>query len=528
MRRRFRMTASEQLERVRESGGLLRTLRLVRSHRLLAVGVIVVCVAVAVVHHERAAKSYAATASVAFESGTLSDAALAVAPAASSEPQREANTEVLIADSPEVATAVAKQLGTSASPSQLLEDVKVEAASNADILDIVAKTGSPRYSAQLANAFAQQYIAFRTKSELSSVESAQAQLQHQLAGLPAGSTERTALEGDLQRISTARAVAGAGATIIGTATPPSKPTGASLSTSLVIGLVVGIALAFSLLFLLDSLDRRVKTVEEFEREYRLPVLTVVTQSAFRARRARDRGEELEPYRILRSALDFAAVSRPLDSLMVTSAVSGEGKTTVAVDLAHAIALTGRHVVLVELDLRRPSFASHLELEAPSGLTSVLTRNALLSELLAEPFAELPNLSVLPAGQLPHNPSELLGSGRVADLIAELHGEEDTLVVIDAPPLNPVADAQVLLSNPAINAVLLVARLEKTTRDEVRRARAILEHHGVEPVGLAVTGLRDSSRYGYEAYASTAEAKRAPADAGALAYPAGSSMQRQST
>ena len=110
----------------------------------------------------------------------------------------------------------------------------------------------------------------------------------------------------------------------------------------------------------------VKSIEEFEREYRLPALAGVPQSAFRARRAAEREEQLEPYRILRSALDFAAVSHQLDTLLVTSAIAGEGKTTVAVDLAHAMALTGRHTVLVELDLRRPTFAKHFDLDPSRG------------------------------------------------------------------------------------------------------------------------------------------------------------------
>ncbi len=125
------------------------------------------------------------------------------------------------------------------------------------------------------------------------------------------------------------------------------------------------------MFLLESLDRRIKSIEEFEREYRLPVLTGVPQSAFRLDRAADREELLEPYRILRSALDFAAVTHQLDTLLVTSAVSGEGKTTVAVDLAHAVALTGRHTVLIELDLRRPTFTEHFDLDASRGVTTAL-------------------------------------------------------------------------------------------------------------------------------------------------------------
>jgi polysaccharide biosynthesis transport protein len=494
------MSAFERFEQVTERETLAHALRVLRSRWLIIFGVVAACVLLAVIRYEKTAKTYKATASVTFQSGTLSDSALQVSPGGTSEPQREADTEVLIAHSPEVAEGVRKQLSTQAPVGELLGQVQVEAAPNADILEIVASTGEPQYSARLANTFAQQYIAFRAKSELKGVESAQHKLAQQISALPAGSAERADLQQSLQRLGELRAVAGGGATVIGQATIPTAPSGTKLSTTVIIGLLLGLGIAFSIVFLLESLDRRVKSIEEFEREYRLPALAGVPQASFRGRRADDRTELLEPYRILRSALDFAAVTRPLDTLLVTSAGSGEGKTTVAVDLCHAVALAGRRVVLMELDLRRPTFASHFRLDPGNGLTTALTHNAPLSELLVEPFPDLPNFSVLPAGRLPHNPSELLGAPRIKEMILELLTPEG-MVVIDAPPLNPVADAQVLLNNPAIQGAIIVARAGKTTRDQVRRAHAILDRHVVDPVGLVVTGLRDSARYGYEAYTS---------------------------
>jgi len=492
------MSASDRFGRARESDGLSKTLTMLRNRWLIVVSVVVACLLITVVHHERSAKSYSATASVAFQSGTLSDAALQVTPGGTAEPQREADTEVLIAHSPEVAQGVRRELHTPVAASELLDEVKVETAANADILNFVASSGDPRYSARLANAFAEQYIAFRTRSGLAGIETAQEKLGQQIAALAAGSPERAALEQSLQRLGELRAVAGGGASIIGKASPVAKPTGPSLTSTVIVGLLIGLAIAFSLVFLLETLDRRVKTIEEFELEYRLPVLAAVPQSAFRFHLAKDREELLEPYRILRSALDFAAVTRQLDTLLVTSAISGEGKTTVAVDLAHAVALAGRSVALIELDLRRPTFTEHFDLQPGSGLTAALTRDVPLTDLLVEPFPDLPNFSVLPAGRTPHNPSELLGAPQVVELISKL-ASSDAMVIVDAPPLNPVADAQVLLNNPAIHSAIVVARVDKTARDDVRRARAILDRHMVEPVGIVVTGLRDTSRYGYEAY-----------------------------
>jgi capsular exopolysaccharide synthesis family protein len=483
----------------RDAGDSLTTALVIARRRWIVItGVLLACVFVAALKHARAPKHYEASASVHFQSGTLSDAALQVAPSGGAEPQREADTEVLVAHSPEVAQGVRRQLALSVSPSQLLEEVKVETAENADVLNIIATTGNPVESARLANAFAQQYIAFRASSQLAGITTAESRLQEQIKELPSGAPERTSLEQSVQRLNALRAVAGGGANVIGRAAPPGGPSGMSLSTTVLVGLLVGLALAFSLVFLLESLDRRRKSVDEVEREYGLSALTAIPQSAFRSRLAAERKELLEPYRILRSALEFAAVSHQLDTLMVTSAVAGEGKTTVAVDLAHAIALTGRHTVLVELDLRRPTFARHFHLDPSRGITTGLVGAAPLAELLVEPFASVPNLSVVPAGRLPQNPSELLSSPHVAEMISELT-TEDGIVIIDAPPLNPVADTQVLLLNPAIHATLIVARVDLTTREEARRARATLARHMVNPIGIVVTGLRDSSHYGYGAY-----------------------------
>jgi succinoglycan biosynthesis transport protein ExoP len=492
------VSAADRFERARDSDGLANTLNVLRRRWLLVVGIVIACLLVSVVRHERATKSYAATASVAFQSGTLPDAALQVTPTGSGEPVRDAATEVLIGHSSEVAEGVRKQLDIATSPSELLEQVSVEAAPNADVLHFTATTGDPQYSAKLANAFAGQYIAFKTAAQVASIEEAKNRLQRQISALPAGSAARVSLEQSQQRLAGLLAVAGGGANTISRATPPSSPTGTKLSTSAIIGILIGLAVAFSVVFLLESLDRRIKTIEEFEREYQMPVLTAVPQAAFGLVRAAERDALLEPYRIVRSALDLAGVARQVDTLLVTSAVSGEGKTTVAVDLAHVEALADRRVVLIEMDLRRPTFVEHFGFRPREGLTTALARGGGVADLLVQPLPSLPNFSVLPAGRLPPNPSEMLGSPGIAEIIAEL-AREDAMVIIDAPPLNPVADAHVLLNNPAVHAAIVVARVDKTTREEVHRARAILARHSVEPVGLIVTGVRDAGRYGYEVY-----------------------------
>jgi capsular exopolysaccharide synthesis family protein len=465
---------------------------------LVVVAFALLGVAVAVFVQQRATKSYSATASVAFQSATLSQVGLGLAPAASDEAERELNTEVLTARSPEVARPVAQALHSAATPSELASQVHTESVPSANVLKITATTRHPERSARLANAFAEQYIAVRARSQLVGIEAVQRRLSEELLALPPSSPERPVLRQSLQRLNALRAFAGGGAHIVAVAVPPSRPSGVGLPAAVAFGLVGGLALALLLVFVLESLDRRVKTLEEMEREYGLPALAAIPRFVFTAKSAGERKEMLEPQRILRAALDFAAVTRELDTILVTSAVVGEGKTTVAVDLAHAVALAGRDVALVELDLRHPTFASQFDFNTREGLTLALTRGSDVQELLVEPFPELPNLSVLFSGPLPPNPSELIGSPKIAELIGALAWDRD-MVIIDSPPLNPVADAQILLDNPAIHAVLMVARAGRTTREEARRARAMLERHMAEPLGLVITGLRDVGRYGYESH-----------------------------
>jgi capsular exopolysaccharide synthesis family protein len=472
------------------------------------------CVLIALVLHARKTNAYQATASVAFNITNLSDTALGVNTSAD-DPARAAATNVVIAKSSEVATAVSNQLRTAGSPAQVLEGVAVDASPNADVLDISAEKSTPSEAQVVANAFARQYIAFQAKSQVEGIEASEEELRAQLATVPEGSTRADSINASIQRLVQLRAVASGNARIISKAGLGTL-TGAGLKLTLMLAILIGIALGLAIVFLLEAVDRRLTRIDDLEAEYHLPALTAVPQSAFRAPKAGERREGLEPYRILRSVLDISAVDRTVFTVLVTSAVPGEGKTTAAIDLAQAVALTGRTVTLVELDLRRPTFSRHLSLDPRRGVTTVLSDRATLDEVLVQPFPDLPNLAVVPSGTLPPNPSELLGSTDLEDLLTRLtfRGQGDgRVIVIDAPPLLPVADTQVLLNNGAIDTVLVVTRSGKTTRDEIRRARGILDRHLLQPLGLVVTGVRDvPKRYGYEPLTEVAGPTSADADA----------------
>jgi capsular exopolysaccharide synthesis family protein len=490
-----------------EQGHLAHARGVLRRRWPVVVATLLACIAVACVHHATTTPTYRATATVAFSASTLSQAALQVN-LATADPEREAATNVLIVRSPAVAAGVRQELGARESVSALLDRVDAEAAANANVLRISATAAQPADAARLANAFAQQYIAFQRQSEVQSIDEAERDLRSQLAALPADARQRPNLEDSLQRLAELRALAGGQTRVIGEAIPPGAPTGLGLAPLIAIAVVIGLAIAAVLVFLLESVDQRVTSIEQFEREYGLRALTAIPRSAFTVPRPHSRAAALEPYRMLRSGLDVIAGTRRLKTILVTSAVPGEGKTTVAVDLAHAMGLTGRRVILVELDLRRPTFAQHLPVDPRRGLTSALIQDEPVRDLLVQPFDELPNVSVLPSGRLIPNPAEVLASRQLAEVLAQL-AVDDALLILDAPPLNPVADTQELLNATIVDAPLIVCRIGVATREQVRRARAILERHLARPVGLVVTGLTDPAYHGYGDYASHGEVDRGP-------------------
>jgi receptor protein-tyrosine kinase len=441
---------------------------------------------------------YESTSRVMFGTSRLSDAALQVDRSAG-DPEREAATNVLLARSEAVAENVRRRLGLRESGSDLLDQLSAEAEENANIIRLTASDEDPRRAARLSNAFAQAFIAFRAQGDVESIQEAENDLRAQLSALPPDSPERPALEASLQRLTSLRALATGDARVISSAGVPTAPVGPGTLQLLVLAVLIGTALGLAGVFLLESLDRRISEIDDFEEGYRLRALTVVPQRAFRAQAMEARSAELEPYRILRTALDFAGVTRPFRALLVTSAVQGEGKTTVAIDLAHAIALSGRPVVLVELDLRRPSFAPHFQLAARTGVTTALLGRGRISELVQHPVETLEHFGVVAAGPVPPNPAELLEAPALDAILRELLDDEDVTLILDAPPLLPVADAQVLLGQPVVDGCIVIAREGVTTRDQMRRARAVLDSHVVVPFGLVVTGYagRDVYGYGYE-------------------------------
>lgn len=276
--------------------------------------------------------------------------------------------------------------------------------------------------------------------------------------------------------------------------------------NLALGLVLGLLLGGAFALLKETLDTSIKSPEDLERAAKsLALLGAVFFDGDATKNhlvtATDpRSPRAEAFRQLRTNVQFAEIDSELRSFVITSALPNEGKSTIAANIAIALAQAGQRVILVEADLRRPSLAEYMGFERAVGLTNVLIGQVPLEDAL-QTFGAEPRLQILPGGPVPPNPSEILGSQAMNDLVRQMEDLVD-IVIFDTPPLLPVTDAAVLAAQT--KGALLVVRANRTTRDQVRRSLRALEAVNASCIGAALNFVKASElsgyKYGYGYYA----------------------------
>src|SRR3954463_297259 len=301
------------------------------------------------------------------------------------------------------------------------------------------------------------------------------------------------------------------------ASVPTVPVAPRKSLNLALGLLVGVALGAGGALLREQLNTTVKTPDDIESLTGSVPLGLVpfdpmakSQPLVTADQADSRAEA---FRMLRTNLRFADVDNPPRTIVVTSSMPNEGKSTSACNIALTLALTGSKVVLVEADLRKPRVCEYLGLDSGAGLTNVLAGQNGLDEVLV-PWRRQ-TLTVLPSGPVPPNPSELLGSQHMGNLLKALAAGFD-YVIVDTPPLLPVTDAAVLAT--LTDGALLIARHGKSSRDDVERAAHSLEAVNARLLGTVLNAVPVRARgYGYAyGYGYSEERTAAGSKAGARA------------
>lgn len=300
-----------------------------------------------------------------------------------------------------------------------------------------------------------------------------------------------------------------GLSIIKPATAPSAPSAPNTPLYLLLGTVFGLGLGAGGAILRAVLDNRIKGETDLRSVTDAPLLgrisfdqdavkkPLLTQTSFQSPRA-------ESFRQLRTNLKFANISGRAKTMLITSSLPGEGKSTTATNLAISLSQAGQSVCLIDADLRRPMISEYLGLERSAGLTTALVGSADVDDLL-QPWGG-DNLYVLTSGRTPPNPSELLGSVQMSELIERLEQVFD-VVIIDAPPLLPVTDSAVLAQH--VGGIVMVVRSHKLKQPDLEKSLNALQMVGANLLGVVFNGLPtkgpDSYTYGYYRQGSDLEA-----------------------
>jgi capsular exopolysaccharide synthesis family protein len=253
----------------------------------------------------------------------------------------------------------------------------------------------------------------------------------------------------------------------------------------------------------ETLDTRIRNEHDVESVTDVSILGGIVFDPKAAERplivhVDPRSPRAESFRSLRTNLQFLDVGRADRSFVVTSAVPSEGKSTTAANLAIALADSGASVLLIDADLRRPKMAQYMGIEGGAGLTDVLIGRAEVADVI-QPWGRA-KLFVLPAGRIPPNPSELLGSARMMHFIGEFNKNYD-VVIYDTPPLLPVTDAAILAKS--VGGALVVVSAGRTHKNQLRGAIAALANVEASISGLVLTMLpaKGPDAYGYGRYGS---------------------------
>jgi Mrp family chromosome partitioning ATPase len=436
-----------------------------------------------------------------------------------SDPERESNTQIGLIKLDSIAEKVKEQLHLKSSASELLEQVSTEFQGNSDLVSVIVRDENPRLAAAIANGFATQYVAFRQETARASLDEAAELARNRLESLSPEEREATGpqLESRLRELEIASSLQTGGVEVVRSASVPTSPAVPRPLLSTFIGLLVGFVLAILIVILLEFADRRLKDEDEAQALFELPLLARIPRPArggrvdgVRADRLRD-----EAFASLAANLLFLERGGHGSALLVTSPGAADGKTTVTLGLARALATLNKRVIAVEADLRQPRFSERLRLDHEPGFAGVAAGAVSLDGALVEidtsvmaprsPSSGAPSFAVLQAGPPLSSPQMVLSRPTTGEILAECRAQAD-FVLVDAPPIGVVHDAVTLAG--FVDAVMLVGRLGWTTKDVARESLRILRQLDLEVLGFALTGTERSENY----YHREAAAQRRPAPA----------------
>jgi len=447
---------------------------------------------------------------------------------AATDPARSVQTQATLARVPAVAQRAVATAGVPGmTAGKLLLNSSVTGSPDSDFLTFVVKNGDAVAAQSLATAYANAFASYRLELTTDTLRRARVELEARANALAASGDRTSVLYRDLvqkaQQLRTMELLQQRDE-VVRDASKGSQVAPTPKRNALLGGLV-GLVLGLGIVAIWEALDKSVRSEDEIEERLGLPVLARLSAPP---RKLREKGRlvmlddpegaDAEAVRRLRTNVEFAILDEDMRTIMVTSAVQREGKSTTLANLAIALARNGRKVVLVDLDVRQPMVDQFFGLTRAAGITDVVLGHRSLEEVIVDvPVMRPPvtniaagatgttlakrngSLSILPTGPLPAGPSEFVGMSAVAKLLAEL-GHRFEIVLVDAPPICIVGDAMTLSAR--VDALIVVARLgaiDRRTLDELYRE---IEASPARALGVVLTGMDTKDAYGHGGYYRT--------------------------
>jgi receptor protein-tyrosine kinase len=359
-------------------------------------------------------------------------------------------------------------------PDDLKKKIKVAPQPNTLLLDVAVQDTDPVVASDIANRLVTDFVAAVKQTQTSDAR---------------GSTQPAD-----NLIPTANAV------------PPDRPVFPNKTLNITIAFAAGLLFAVGVAFLLDYLDQSIKGDEELVGRLGLiPLGHIAYVPVGKAKRSElvaldAQSPSSEAFKALRTSVLFATIDQESKAIVITSAELGEGKSRTAANLAIAIAQASHKTLLIDADFRRPSQHRLFGRVRNIGLSNLILQDASESDAIKQ-LESVPNLWLLTSGPTPPNPSELLGSGRMRELMSKLW-HQFSYVIIDTPPVNAVTDASIIAATAA--ATIVVVEQGRTTFPALKRTKEMLDRVNARTIGAVLNKVRASSGsyyYGYGNYAT---------------------------
>jgi capsular exopolysaccharide synthesis family protein len=517
---RLRLATSEPSDPDDEQSLVEKLLRLLRKRWLIVLQAVVVIPLAALLFSLAQDKEWTATSTLLVQPARQNSGSVDLT--------RQAATQAELVGLPVVAARTAERLGDGWTTAKVQYVVDVSASTDTNLININATTAPAEAAQSVANVYARSFIDLQDESNAADVRRRLAAYDAYFRSLPTSERTGPRAERLQQRLDALRISSTLNsdnqsptAQLMQPAELPSSPSSPKVERNVILALLLGVIVGISLAALLERLDRGISSIDELERISGLPILARIPRARGLDKRLRRTGSaevlrsgaEAEAFRALRASLRYFNVDGNLRSLLVVSPEAEDGKSTVAACLATTLAQRGDRVILVEADLHKrtgegrsrgggmsPAGAVGAGDEHAQGLTTVLAGGDLDDALLVVPLdggdGAQRELIVLPSGPTPPNPSELLESRRMHELMMELQRRCD-VVVYDTPALSAVSDALALVPDTA--GVIVVSRLHHTSRDTARELLKQLALLRAHVLGVVANCSEVPKRRGYDYY-----------------------------